>query len=204
MCPTGAFSVTRSAGCHIRSNRPNGRLLESLLRMRWTRTPPRHHRAKEGWRLAAYFAGLGFSSCRRRGIVNQRPGYVRAAVPLASKSWPCPAILGDAVQIWSRRPNASILAQTHEILWEMPPWRAPPGKPLQLAMKKYIAKFRESLPQSIRKTKPLQKTPLSGATRGGVGRVPGFLTAAEALMSILVLGKFLSARCDSEPQNSKG
>src|SRR5258708_33148805 len=47
-------------------------------------------------------------------------------MPLASRSWPCPATLGDAVPTWSRRPNANTLERTHEILWGMMAWRAPP------------------------------------------------------------------------------
>jgi hypothetical protein len=84
----------------------------------------------------------GEASIRRRS----RPNYVQSAMPLASRSWPCPAILGDAVPIWSRRPNARILAQTHEILWEMPPWHAPPATAVDNG--KTVASFGESLLES--------------------------------------------------------
>src|SRR5260370_12018286 len=36
------------------------------------------------------------------------------------------ATRGAAGHIWSRRPNANTLERTHEILWGMMGWRAPP------------------------------------------------------------------------------
>ena len=66
--------------------------------------------------------GLGIGACCGEPRMDQLE---QAAMPLASRSRPCPAIPVDAVPIWSRRPNANTLARTHEILWGMMAWLAP-------------------------------------------------------------------------------
>jgi hypothetical protein len=71
------------------------------------------------WRQVLVRGGVSY---RRQSV----PSYVQAAMLLASRSRPCPAVPVGAVPIWSRRPNANTLARTHENHWGMMAWRAPP------------------------------------------------------------------------------